>query len=153
MPHKPDGYTIFCDDIRQEVGNKWSLMGIYGAELFVSEPFPFNMPRMGFHVVFKDDPRAPLKNLTLCIFLPGDPDDKPTYKAEIAGSEDQIPPPPDDLDPNARRTFAINIILNSLTLKETGKIKVRMLVDGQEVKLGTLRVRHAEPPSQAWPTF
>src|ERR1700694_1339031 len=148
MSHKPDGYTIFCDDIRHEVGNKASLMGIYGAEMFVHQAFPTAMPRMGFHIIYREDPRAPLNNMTLCIFLPGDADDKPTYKTEISRSEGQIPPPPPGLDPSARRTFSLNVILNPVPLKEEGKIRVRMLVDGTEVKLGTLSVKQGEPQPQ-----
>src|SRR5262245_49177154 len=112
MPNNPDGYTIFCDDIRQEVGNKASLMGIYGSDLLVHQAFPTAMHRMGFYINYREDPYAPLNNMTLCIYLPGDEDGKPFYKAEIERSEGQIAPPPPDLDPAARRTFVLNVVLN-----------------------------------------
>ena len=143
MSHKPDGYTIFCDDIRQEVGNKHSLMGIYGHEMLVHNPFPLTM-RMGLYIVFREDPSAPLGDLTLCIYSPGDPQDKPSYKAEIARSAENIPPPPPDLDQAARRTFVLNIV-SAINLTEAGKVKVRMIVEGEEIKLGTLTVKQAEP--------
>jgi hypothetical protein len=41
--------TLFCDDVRQEVGNKVSLMGCYGHELFV-EKFPIALPKLCGHV-------------------------------------------------------------------------------------------------------
>ena len=65
MPFEPDGYTIFCDDIRQEVGNKTSLMGVYGPEMFVNQPFPAAMHRMGFHIMYREDPHAPMEDITL----------------------------------------------------------------------------------------
>ncbi len=40
-------YTIICDDIRMEKGNKVSLMGIYGNQMLVAE-FPFRFARLGF---------------------------------------------------------------------------------------------------------
>jgi hypothetical protein len=35
----PVAYTVFCDDVRQEVGNKVSYMGVYQGALFV-QAFP-----------------------------------------------------------------------------------------------------------------
>jgi hypothetical protein len=32
----------FCDDVRQEIGNKFSLMGCYGSDLYVPA-FPITM--------------------------------------------------------------------------------------------------------------
>ena len=109
----------------------------------LGQPFPTQMLRMGFHIIYREDPRAPLHNMTLCIFLPGD-DDKPTYKAEIERSDDSIPPPPPDLDPSARRTFVLNVVLNPVPIKEPGKVRVRMLVDDEEVRLGTLNIKQGE---------
>lgn len=37
--------SLFCDDIRQELGNKFSMMGIYHAALLV-EHFPVELPRL-----------------------------------------------------------------------------------------------------------
>ncbi len=36
--------VVFCDDIRTEIGNKPSLMGVYPAEMLV-ERFPATLPR------------------------------------------------------------------------------------------------------------
>lgn len=143
--NKPDGYTIFCDDIRQEVGNKCSLMGVYGPEMYLSQPFPSGLARMGFHVVYKEDLDAPFKDMTLCIFLPGDPDDKPAYKADIERSSMTLQPPDLNLGPTARRMMSLNVLLNPVVLKHEGRIKVRMLVEGEVVKLGTLAVKYREP--------
>lgn len=46
--------TVFCDDIREEVGNKRSLMGIYHSEMFVHD-FPTVLPRLCFYVTFTTD--------------------------------------------------------------------------------------------------
>jgi len=41
--------VIYCDDIRYEIGNKVSFMGVYSADLFVSE-FPAILPKLCIHV-------------------------------------------------------------------------------------------------------
>lgn len=44
-------YHLICDDIRQEVGKKVSLIGIYpGNVIFM--PIPSVMPKLCFHLVF-----------------------------------------------------------------------------------------------------
>jgi len=149
MPLKPDGYTIFCDDIRQEIGNKCSLMGIYGPDMFVDNPFPLMMAKMGFHITFRDDPHAQLSPITLCIYLPVYEQDNPTYRSDIYRSQAALPPLPGTLGPTARRMATINVLLSPLNLKEPGKIKVRMLVDGEKIKLGTLRVAYKDPAAPA----
>jgi hypothetical protein len=42
--------TQFCDDVRQEAGNKYSLMGCYSQELIV-ESFPAVLPKFCAHVL------------------------------------------------------------------------------------------------------
>jgi hypothetical protein len=46
--------TVFCDDIREEVGNKRSLMGIYHGEMFV-QSVPILLPRLCFYINFVSD--------------------------------------------------------------------------------------------------
>lgn len=40
-------YTIICDDIREEVGNKVTFVGTYGPYIFVSK-IPFTFPKLCF---------------------------------------------------------------------------------------------------------
>jgi hypothetical protein len=45
--------TILCDDIRQELGNKISLMGIYGKEIIVPS-IPFTLPKLCLLLIAKE---------------------------------------------------------------------------------------------------
>jgi len=44
-------YFVVCDDIRQEVGNKISLIGIYSNNI-IQIPIPSVIPKLCFHLVF-----------------------------------------------------------------------------------------------------
>ena len=46
-------HAIICDDIRQEVGNKISFIGIYGNNISVTK-FPYLFPKLCFVNFFKD---------------------------------------------------------------------------------------------------
>lgn len=54
----------FCDDVRQEVGNKFSLMGCYGTDLYVPA-FPITLPKLCAFVHARTDRGHPFQRLTL----------------------------------------------------------------------------------------
>jgi hypothetical protein len=63
---RPNGYVIFCDDIRQELGNKVSLSGVYGGEmLFPAETaFPIALPKLGVAISWSEALDCPYDELT-----------------------------------------------------------------------------------------
>jgi len=53
-PRKPKlEFSIICDDIRQEVGNKLSFMGTYGKDIFIPKT-PFTFPHICFVIFYKN---------------------------------------------------------------------------------------------------
>jgi hypothetical protein len=44
---------IVCDDIREEIGNKLTLIGIYEQEIFVSK-LPYTFPKLCFFISCKN---------------------------------------------------------------------------------------------------
>lgn len=46
-------YAIICDDIRQEINNKVSYIGIYGSDILVSK-LPFSFPKLCFAVSYRN---------------------------------------------------------------------------------------------------
>ncbi|MGH8243004.1 MAG: DUF6941 family protein [Steroidobacteraceae bacterium] len=54
----------FCDDVRQEIGNKFSLMGCYGADLYVPA-FPITLPKLCVFVHVRTVRATPFQRLTL----------------------------------------------------------------------------------------
>ena len=46
-------HYIICDDIRREIGNKISLIGLYQETILVSS-LPYIFPKLCFHIEFKD---------------------------------------------------------------------------------------------------
>ena len=46
-------FVIICDDIRTEVGNKISMMGVYQKDIFVPK-FPFILPKLCFVISYEN---------------------------------------------------------------------------------------------------
>src|SRR5208282_5784869 len=81
--------AIFCDDIRQEVGNKLSYMGCYTGQMFV-QAFPLALPKVcvAMHAVTPAD--NPFKQIKFRL-LKGD---EVIAEADMNMSEVPLPPLP-----------------------------------------------------------
>lgn len=60
--------TIFCDDIRYEVGGKFSLIGIYSGGLLVNK-FPVTLPKLCLLIKAVTPVEIPFVALKLCILI------------------------------------------------------------------------------------
>lgn len=149
---EPFGSSIFCDDIRSEVGNKASYIGVYNAVIYVPA-FPMVVPKFGIATTF-NEPRKMAENrdwsITIKIFLPGNAPDKPNVGGEIPANKATVDEtfktttlPP---DPDLPELFTINtlFVMSPMILIQAGRIKVRADYGDKIIRLGTLRV---EPQS------
>lgn len=59
-------HVIWCDDIRQEVGNKPSFMGVYTAGITIPA-LPAIMDRLALHVWAYTPNEKPFKNITVSV--------------------------------------------------------------------------------------
>jgi hypothetical protein len=80
----------FCDDVRQEIGNKFSLMGCYGTDLYVPE-FPITLPKLCAFVHVRTPREQPFERLTLRLVRAGE------VLSELVADPDKLdegePPP------------------------------------------------------------
>src|SRR5262249_52874503 len=81
------GYTVFCDDIRLEVGGKVSLIGVYHAVMLIQDEFPFTVPKFTMAVRYLERIGACSDEVTLRVFMPGDAEDRPTVEGKIEVEE------------------------------------------------------------------
>jgi len=144
------GYTIFCDDIRNEIGGKTTFVGVYDAEMLVHADFPIVVPKLAFGIryqekrgVYTDEP------VILQIYMPGDEDGKPSFFGELENAAEirkttKLAP---ESDPNVTRYLQIasNIIASPIGIERAGEIKIRALCGSEVAKLGSLLVRQAPP--------
>jgi len=75
--------TLFCDDIRHEVGGKLSIIGVYSGALFV-QAFPVTLPKLCLSVKIVTPADEPLQVLNLRILR-----DEETLQ-EITLDEEQL---------------------------------------------------------------
>ena len=142
------GYSIFCDDIRNEVGGKLSFVGCYNAIMFVSGKFPLTLPKFCIHVHILTTSDRPFRSILARCYVPEQ--DQPVIEDEI-----HTPDPGDQVALVANLETAMrepryiaasaSLILAPLRIHGPGLIRARALVDGgpEEMKLGSLRIEFA----------
>src|SRR5271166_3714062 len=150
---EPVGFTIFCDDIREEASGKTSLIGVYEAAMVLHTPFPAVLPKFGFHITICEPSRLTVERdfpIKIEIFLPGDMDTEPSYSFSLPGDPEAAKTalanlpwrPIGDQPPVAR--LVLKPIVSSMVLKEPGIIRVRAIYKGDRLRCGALPVIPAE---------
>ena len=145
-----NGNTIFCDDIRQEVAGKISVMGIYGAELNVFSSFPTVLPKLCLVVMARFPLEQTITNPKLQIYLPED-DETPSILLELPDwpvTKEQTEqkselPFPDALQLNSRFSFHT---LSPFFIRQEGWLRVRVLTDEGRLKVGALKIKSTPNP-------
>lgn len=112
----PKAYIIFCDDVRDEVGSKMSLMGIYSGQLVLPK-VPLTLRTFNV-VVFFEELKKTFKKFRIVFSLPG------AKPIDLTGT-----PPPNQPDKNN-----VNIVfgLSPLKIEETGMANVKIFIDDVE---------------------
>jgi hypothetical protein len=153
------GYTLFCDDIRQEADGKFFFIGVYGADMFIHMPFPVTLPKFAFAITLVQQKEIMTPNVGFHIFLPGD-----TEEPSIQGGMTEKVEGAIGAELDARRSLIhpaalagkeeelvavhANLILTSLVIKEPGRIKVRGICGENIVRLGGLRISPGQVQEQ-----
>ena len=99
--------TILCDDVRQEVGGKISLMGIYSQDIVVNK-VPTIVPSINL-VVMLEDIKEPFEKAYISVVMPKSDTIKVSYPAP----------------PNIEKGKTVNLVLGlaPFKLNDTGKAK------------------------------
>ena len=142
-PQTPFGYTIFADDIREEKGGKHIFVGVYDGGMIIEDPFPVNVSKLCLRstMYFRatDEPRP----LRYRVWLPQDPREKPTVDQEVAYQE--LFAKALKIGGLIRTNFEVTMSPANLTCN--GRIKVRALYGDDEIKIGSIGVRHRSDSS------
>jgi len=143
----PGGFSIFCDDIREELRGKVSFMGIYGGDLILSTPPPVHLPKLMVAVNYYERPGESTEPVELRLYLPGDDPASPAIRVPLPVEEMRagpIPSDPEADDPLIGCKVAVQMA--PVLLKQEGRIKVRAYRGDDEIRLGSLLISTQRQP-------
>ncbi|MGB6175239.1 MAG: hypothetical protein WBF43_02615 [Methylocella sp.] len=143
-PTTPYGYTIFCDDLRQEANGKLIYIGVYTADMIIFGTPPMLLPTFVAAITYRERPGESDVPVKIKMFLPGSDAaaaelDLPVavmrsaqFGAETEG-EDRI------------YSAFVSIRASPLLVRQGGLIKMRAYRGDDEIRLGALAVKFQAP--------
>ena len=140
--------VIYCDDIREEVGNKFSYMGVYSGELTVPIA-PLLLSKLCVVAKVITDIDNPFESLEVRIVMVKGDDE-----TEIL-STGPIPFPADlprQHDDSARLMAQMTFMLSPFQIDEETTIRVKAVTESEELS-GTTALRIRIVPSPDSPTI
>jgi len=138
------GYSIFCDDIRNEPGGKLSFVGCYNGVIFISGQFPLVLPKLCVHTHILSPASRPFSSILVRCYLPGDEQpfaEEPIETPRQTAQNELVA----NLKPDASAPLyivaATSLIFPPIELRNSGLMRIRAFVDAeQEIRLGSLRI-------------
>lgn len=136
-PSLPSGHTIFCDDVRQEVSGKQTLVGTYGTYMYVAE-FPVMLPKVCCVITYREAPESAGHVAIRVIQEIGDDE---TVVAEIEYDIPEGTRPPAELEGSfIRREGKFVVQLSPFSMEGPGFLKVRVFRGDDEIRLGAMKI-------------
>ena len=129
--------VIYCDDVREEIGSKFSYMGVYGADLVIPK-FPVVLPKLCLVVKVILDIEKPLHDLEV-IVLQGD------EEREILGTGQIQFPPKESIQTEGSNfiVFQTFLILSPFQIDGETILRVHAKTGSEILKGVALRIKSA----------
>jgi hypothetical protein len=143
--------TVFCDDIRQEVGGKLSLIGVYSGGLLVSA-FPVTLPKLCLFVRVVTPGEEPLRSLKLRVMKDDD------VLQEIVMDEEQLAAASDSTEDTTEeqskgrvRLAHFLLVFSPIQFVEPCSLRVRIQTEHGELAGVGLKVEQMQAPAMLTP--
>ena len=138
--------TVVCDDVRQEIGNKISIMGVYDSSIVVGG-FPSVVPRLCFVMKARTPIGQPFQHLKFLVWR----DDEVIVEAEVPEENlaaltipTVLPPDVPSGEPTDRAILAtLVMVVSPIVFDKPCRLRFRAITESEELRGGTLVVTAA----------
>lgn len=140
-------HCIYCDDVREEITNKLSLIGVYQSVMFVRE-FPILLSKLCIVVNIHTPVSQPFEDLKVRVLLNDDVIAEIDLDQALLQSQVNLQNENQD-DDNTFISFNTVFRLMPLVIPEPSFIRVRAITENKEIKGTALKVMQLpKPPEQ-----
>lgn len=139
--------AVYCDDIRSEIGDKHSFMGVYDTEMSLPE-FPAQLPKFCIQVRLEIKGEIPPKSVKISV-KNGETVISETALDESTLANALVPQRPADTNPDDFYLAMVFVFVHTpLPLEAPTIIRVWGEINGQLVKANGLRVTQQQSTQQ-----
>ena len=138
--------TIFCDDIRHEIGGKLSYIGVYSGRLIASE-FPITLPKLCLALNVVTPSSEPFRSLSLNILKNEETLAHPVLNEAqlIEACEAAVTANADVASPLPVLMARFLFVFSPFILEEPCLLRVRAETESEELQGIALRIEQAPP--------
>lgn len=135
--------VIYCDDIRNEVGNKFSLMGIYTRELTIPKA-PLLLPRLCIVVKVVTDINDPFESLVVRVVKIKDGKETELLSTGLLPMPllSDLPAPDED---TTSMFIQMQFVLSPFQIEEEATLRVKATTEREELLGMALRLQIVPP--------
>jgi hypothetical protein len=144
-PTTPYGYTIFCDDLRQETNGKFIYIGVYTSDIIIFGNPPILLPTFVAAITYRERPGESDVPVKIKMFLPGVDDAAAELDLSVAAMRSAQFSSETKGEDRMHSAF-VSIRTSPLLLRQGGLIKIRAYRGEDEIRLGALEVKFQAPP-------
>lgn len=137
--------VIYCDDIRNEVGNKFSYMGIYTRELNIPS-VPLLLPKLCIVVKVVSDINDPIESVVVRVVML-----KEHKEIELITTDSLTMPSSTELQGRDNDSTCVltqmQFVLSPFQIDEESTLRVKATTEREELLGVALRLRVVSPPT------
>lgn len=140
MPAPRVAHCLFCDDVRFEVGNKLTLVGIYSGDLLWPYPLPGIIPKFAFAVWVISDIGDSPTSLKTSIMMPDG--------IQLLTAEMLAPPQIQNVEGGLKVAISQIIPVSPLPINRFGMLEVWIETERERLRAGRLRIHAGDNVSE-----
>lgn len=136
-------HSLYCDDVRMEVGGKMTFVGVYQSQLIVQQAGPVGLPKLCIVATAQTPKSEPFEKLSFKLFK----DDEVIQTIDVPSDGLVGVNGTADEDPNgAFHIFGAVIALQPFNIDKSCVLRVRAETEAEVLEASALRVTLQPPP-------
>lgn len=134
--------VIYCDDIRHEINDKISYIGVYQSDLYTKK-FPVILPKLCVAVTIVSPCEKPVQSIVLRILK----DEKILQKITLSEEQLKEVMPPTDVKKNneplkdSAQTLRLVMVYSPMSLEDACVLRIRVQTEDEELRGLGLRIQ------------
>ncbi|WP_288078996.1 hypothetical protein [Pseudomonas sp.] len=134
-------HALYCDDVRHELGDKVSFMGVYSGKLLISD-LPAILPKLCVALTLRSGLDTPFKSIVITgLYREQEVFVMNLNEQDVDRAKDSTPPSAD----SSALYVQILAIMSPFQIEEPGRLDIKIIADGETLKVAALEIEAASP--------
>jgi hypothetical protein len=134
-------HTLYCDDVRQEVGGKMTFVGAYQTQMLADQPGPLFLPKLCIVLTAQTPHDQPFHKLKIKIYR----DEDVLQEMDVPIVPEAQAPVKNDI-PVKFDVHGVILAVQGITFEKDTILRVRVETEAEELSAPALQIILKDPP-------